>query len=130
MAKSAEIADRETDIEVAGLREEVRALAESLKELRARMEQQSKTLTELSERVAGGVAAAQPQPVASRTQPPEEEVSADTLLIMAAAVTAFLGKKVRIRSAKMLQSPYEIVNPWAQVGRVTLQASHRLQRTG
>ena len=45
----------------------------------------------------------------------------------AAAVTAFLGKKVRIRSAKTLQSPYEIVNPWSQQGRVFVQASHNLR---
>jgi len=130
MAKSAEMTDRETDAEVAGLREEVRALAESVAELRTQLEQQSKTLAELSARVAGGIAPAQPQPVVSRTQPAETEISADTLLIIAAAVTVFLGKKVRIRSAKMLQSPYEIINPWAQQGRVTLQASHWLRGVG
>jgi hypothetical protein len=51
----------------------------------------------------------------------------ETLILISAAVTSFLGKKVRIRSAKMLQSPYEIVNPWAQQGRVIVQASHNLQ---
>ena len=49
---------------------------------------------------------------------------------IAAAVTAYLGKKVRIRSAKMLQSPYEIVNPWSQQGRVFVQASHNLRPRG
>jgi hypothetical protein len=44
--------------------------------------------------------------------------------MIAAAVTAFLGKKVRIRSAKMLQSPYEVVNPWSQQGRMLIHASH------
>jgi hypothetical protein len=58
----------------------------------------------------------------------KEEVSPDTLLLIAAAVTAYLGKKVRIRSTRMLQSPYEIVNPWAQQGRVFVQASHNLAR--
>ena len=52
------------------------------------------------------------------------EVSPEMLVVIAAAVTAFLGKKVRIRSAKMLQSPYEVVNPWSQQGRVFVQASH------
>lgn len=56
-----------------------------------------------------------------------EEIPADILIVISAAVTSFLGKKVRIRSAKMLQSPYEIVNPWAQQGRVIVQASHNLQ---
>ncbi len=57
-----------------------------------------------------------------------QEVSSEVLVILAAAATTFLGKKVRIRSAKMLQTPYEIVNPWAQHGRVFIQASHHLQR--
>ncbi len=52
------------------------------------------------------------------------EIPAEILIVIGAAVTSFLGKKVRIRSAKMLQSPYEIVNPWAQQGRVIVQASH------
>ncbi len=66
-------------------------------------------------------AAPAPQPEA------DPEISAETLILISAAVTSFLGKKVRIRSAKMLQSPYEIVNPWAQQGRVIVQASHNLQ---
>ena len=61
--------------------------------------------------------------------PQAQEITADTLVVLAAAVTAFLGKKVRIRSAKMLQSPYEIVNPWAQQGRAIVQASHNLPRS-
>ena len=60
----------------------------------------------------------------------EEEVTPETLVVMAAAVTAFLCKRVRIRSAKMLQSPYEIVNPWSQQGRVVVQASHNLRSRG
>ena len=56
-----------------------------------------------------------------------EAVTPEMLVVIAAAVTTFLGKKVRIRSAKMLQSPYEIVNPWSQQGRVFVQASHNLR---
>jgi hypothetical protein len=55
---------------------------------------------------------------------PDAEIPTEILVLISAAVTRFLGKPVRIRSAKMLQSPYEIVNPWAQQGRVILQASH------
>lgn len=57
----------------------------------------------------------------------DAEIPVEILIVIGAAVTSFLGKKVRIRSAKMLQSPYEIVNPWAQQGRVIVQASHNLQ---
>ena len=58
------------------------------------------------------------------------EVPAETLLVIAAAVTVFLGKKVRVRSAQMLQTPFEIVNPWSQQGRVIVQASHNLSPRG
>ncbi len=59
-----------------------------------------------------------------------QEVAPEELLVIAAAVTAFLGKKVRIRSAQMLQTPYEIINPWSQQGRVIVQASHNLNPRG
>jgi methylmalonyl-CoA carboxyltransferase large subunit len=65
--------------------------------------------------------------VAQPPAPLDAEISPEVLIVISAAVTSFLGKKVRIRSAKMLQSPYEIVNPWAQQGRVIVQASHNLQ---
>ncbi len=64
------------------------------------------------------------------TAPAKEEVTAEMLVVIAAAVTVFLGKQVRIRSAKMLQSPYEIVNPWSQQGRVFVQAAHNFRLRG
>jgi len=82
------------------------------------------------------VSTAAPAPVrrdVTTHEPPEvshEEISPETLVMIAAAVTSFLGKRVRIRSAKMLQSPYEIVNPWAQQGRVFVQASHNVRSRG
>jgi hypothetical protein len=57
----------------------------------------------------------------------EEPVRPEMLVIIAAAVSSFLGRRIRIRSARMLQSPYEIVNPWSQQGRVSVQASHTLR---
>ncbi|MGB8887383.1 MAG: hypothetical protein WCC87_11710 [Candidatus Korobacteraceae bacterium] len=125
MASSLTHKDREIEVEVTPLKEELRALTDVVQQLRAQLQEQSKMLAELSGRVAG-TAAAEGQPA----QAAEEEVSPDTLLIIAAAVTAFLGKKVRIRSARRLESPYEIINPWAQQGRVLVQASHLLRREG
>ncbi|MGA2889426.1 MAG: hypothetical protein ABSE51_15365 [Terracidiphilus sp.] len=58
------------------------------------------------------------------------EVTPEILVVLVAAVTAFLGKKVRIRSAKMLQPPHEVANPWSQQGRVFVQASHNLRLRG
>jgi methylmalonyl-CoA carboxyltransferase large subunit len=60
----------------------------------------------------------------------KEEVTQEVLVVIAAAVTAFLGKKVRVRSAKMLQSSCEVVNPWSQQGRMLIHASHNLRLRG
>ena len=68
------------------------------------------------------------KPVPLQTVTPE--ITPELLVVIAASVTAFLGKKVRIRSARALQSPYEIVNPWSQQGRVIVQASHNLRPSG
>jgi hypothetical protein len=54
----------------------------------------------------------------------EEQIPAETLAMIAAAVTAFLGKKVRIRAAQLIPA----VNTWGQTGRAIIQASHNLQR--
>jgi len=54
----------------------------------------------------------------------EEQIAPETLAILAAAVTAYLGKKVRIRSAKMLRAPVSGGNAWAQQGRVLVHGSH------
>jgi hypothetical protein len=68
----------------------------------------------------------EPAPIA---KPQVEEVDAETLLVIAAAVTAFLGKAVRIRSARMLYS-HESFNAWSQQGRAVIQASHNLAQRG
>jgi methylmalonyl-CoA carboxyltransferase large subunit len=69
-------------------------------------------------------AAAASAPAAGVKAAAKEEVTPEILVVITAAVTAFLGKKVRIRSAKLLQTPYEVVNPWSQQGRAIVQASH------
>ena len=54
-------------------------------------------------------------------------ITPETLAVIAATVTAFLGKKVRIRSAKPLHTPYP-VERWARQGRLMVQTSHNLGR--
>ncbi len=56
-------------------------------------------------------------------------ITSETLAMIAASVTAFLGKRVRVRSARMIQTPYA-ANPWAKQGRVIIQGSHNLGRGG
>ena len=116
-------------LDVVELQQRVASLADSVQKLQGQLADQAKLLADLVARLGGPGAQVQ-----SQAQAPEEglaarsEVSPEVLVVIAAAVTTFLGKKVRIRSAKMLQSPYEIVNPWAQQGRVFVQASHYLRK--
>jgi methylmalonyl-CoA carboxyltransferase 12S subunit len=106
---------------------ELEVLAQAIQELTSRQHQAS------VESAAGNKheIIPEPAPVSKPTQPltsaKKEEITPELLVVLAAAVTVYLGKKVRIRSAKMLQSPYEIVNPWSQQGRVFVQASHVLR---
>jgi hypothetical protein len=57
-----------------------------------------------------------------------DEITSRTVSIIAAAVTEFLGKNVRIRSVKMLQEP-DAVSRWVRQGRAMVQGSHNLGRT-
>src|ERR1700733_6593476 len=125
-----------------------RAREDARRQLELRLEGLTVAIAELEGRVAElprrnaarGTAARRPKlaeregsdavPVDRAAPPlakPGEEIPPEVLVVIAAAVTSYLGKPVRIRSAKMLQSPYEIVNPWAQQGRVIVQASHALR---
>ncbi len=59
--------------------------------------------------------AAPPQPAAT------EDLSEEILLVLGAAIAAYLGKKAPIRQIRLLRS-----DAWAQQGRATIQASHAL----
>ncbi len=74
----------------------------------------------------------EPEPVAIRQADnlEDEEVPQETMAVLAAAVTAFLGGRVRILSARRLQSPRQFTSPWSQQGRVFVQASHNLRARG
>ena len=63
-------------------------------------------------------------------QPADEEVTPETLVVIAAAVTAFLGKKVRIRSAKRVAAAREVASAWSQHGRMLIHSSHNLRSRG
>ena len=105
-------------VDTAGLQESLGALREELKRL--------------GERVAAlegavGVKPRAPAPIPT-AQPPDnkrpaeaEGLSEELLLVISAAVAAFLGKKPHIRQVHLLGSA-----AWAQQGRATIQASHAL----
>jgi type VI protein secretion system component VasF len=92
-------------------------------ELAAEVQRLQSELDTLKEEFAARLSALEAKLPATGT-PAKEEVSAETLAVIAVAVTAFLGKKVRIRSAHLLRT----VNPWGQAGRAIVQASHNLKR--
>ncbi len=58
---------------------------------------------------------------------PEPEITPDLLIIMSAAIAAYLGKNVRIRRARFIsdQGP----STWSQQGRVSIQSSHTFSTT-
>ncbi len=124
-----------TDL-VQALSERQRATERQLSELAAELKALRASVAGLSQPAALQSAAAaivKPQDAAvakKAVDGRQGEITPEMLVVIAAAVTAFLGKKVRIRSAKMLQSPYEVVNPWSQQGRVFVQASHNLRSRG
>ncbi len=107
-----------------------RKLKQTVAEVRREMEEEISAAVALVRTTQASTAIAPVTPAAAiQTKPaPVErsEVTPEVLVVIAAALTAFLGKKVRIRSAKMLETPYELINPWAQQGRVVIQASHNL----
>ena len=72
---------------------------------------------------------------AQAATPPAEEaaytehadVTEEIMPVLEAAVTAFLGKKVRVLSARLLETPPEVTSAWSQQGRVFVQSSHNLR---
>ena len=96
------------------------ALAGALKALEAKVAERSQP-TAVASAIETEAASAAAKPLVDRK---DEEVRPETLVMIAAAVTAYLGKKVRIRSAKLLLPPGQAANPWVQRGRTLVQSSH------
>jgi len=67
------------------------------------------------------IAAPAPKPPAPEIV---EEVSPEIITVLTAAVAAFLGKRARIRGARLVRTAPS--SAWAQQGRVFVQASHNL----
>jgi methylmalonyl-CoA carboxyltransferase large subunit len=85
-------------------------------------------LARLGERVArlettAGLAPAAAAPAAAldHSKPEPEGLGEEQLLVISAAIAAYLGKRAHIRQVRLLGS-----GAWAQQGRVTIQASHSL----
>jgi methylmalonyl-CoA carboxyltransferase large subunit len=79
-------------------------------------------LTRLNERLTAleaAVGAKLPAPAPPAAQ--EEEINEELVLVIGAAIAAYLGVKPHIRQIRLLSGP-----SWSQQGRVTIQASHAL----
>jgi methylmalonyl-CoA carboxyltransferase large subunit len=100
-------------------------VAEGLEALRRELACLGERVAALEKLAApGGPAPAAPVPVAAPA-PAAEGISEELVLVIGAAVAAFLGKKPHIRQIRLLGG-----TGWSQAGRVTIQASHTLETPG
>jgi methylmalonyl-CoA carboxyltransferase large subunit len=96
---------------------EIKRLAEQVAELGARIE-----------KLEGLVAALAKAPVTAPAELPrsneaaKQEIPAEIIVAISAAVAAFLGKRASIRQIRLTGT-----TPWAQQGRATVQASHAVE---
>jgi methylmalonyl-CoA carboxyltransferase large subunit len=101
-------------------------LAAALEQLQAQMAEMSRHIEFLERRNAaplGTVAApAQPAAAAVHTDPLPAAITEEELLAISAALGAYLGVRAHIRQIRLVST-----TAWAQQGRVSIQASHRLQ---
>ena len=103
--------------------EEISLLLHSLREQVAALEEKVVRLEAAQSPVAKVAASAPVAAPAPAPPPAKEEISEEIMLVLAAAVAAFLGERAHIRVARLVSSP-----SWAQVGRVSIQASHILAK--
>jgi methylmalonyl-CoA carboxyltransferase 12S subunit len=116
-ASTATVPDPHGDA-IALLQAQVAALTERL----ARLE----TTPAIEDRAPSAEPAAPPtseSAVSAQTTAPETDqgVTDEEVLAISAALAAYLGVRLRIRQIRLLSS-----SNWAQQGRVSIQASHRL----
>ena len=104
----------------------VSELAATLEQLQAQMAEMSYRIQSLEKENAGvhganGTAAVPLHPAAA---PPvlSAAITEEELLAVSAAIGAYLGVRAHIRQIRLVGT-----SAWAQQGRVSIQASHRLQ---
>jgi methylmalonyl-CoA carboxyltransferase large subunit len=78
-------------------------------------------IAELTRRLAQLEARNAPTPPMPAPVAAVEGITEEELLAISAAVAAFLGVRAHIRQIRLVST-----NAWAQQGRVSIQASHRL----
>jgi methylmalonyl-CoA carboxyltransferase large subunit len=96
-------------------------LADALEALRQEVARLGERVAALEKANGQASVAAAPAPARTAAPPAAEGLSEELVLVISAAVAAFLGKKAHIRQIRLLGSA-----AWAQQGRATIQASHAL----
>jgi methylmalonyl-CoA carboxyltransferase large subunit len=98
-------------------------VADALEALRREVARLGERVAALEAASAGGTAAppVQAKQTGGTAVPPGEPVSEELLMVISAAIAAFLGMRPHIRQIRLLRS-----DAWAQQGRTTIQASHAL----
>ena len=100
------------------------AMAATVKALQARVAELGKLQSQQSE---GAAASTKVEVVAPQKQ---ESPEAETVAVLTAAATTFLGKKAQIRSAQILPAEQSSSGTWAQQGRAFVQTSHNPRSRG
>lgn len=104
----------QSELQVSALTAAVQTLEERVAEL---------TRTAESGREAESIAAAAEGVGVTSLQEPKPE----TLAVITAAATAFLGRAAHVRSARLIPRAADSVSPWSQQGRFIVQSSHNLR---
>ena len=98
-------------------------LATTLEQLQAQMAEISRRMKLLESQ--GGATAQKAAAPPVRTEPAPAApavITEEEVLAISAAIGAYLGVRAHIRQIRLVST-----NAWAQQGRVSIQASHRLQ---
>jgi hypothetical protein len=106
-----------------------RTCAELRLEVRRQIDALSASVTAL-ERTVGTLAAGSSATLRPEEEQTLDEITPETMATITETITALLGRKVHIRSVKILHVPTAIANAWSQQGRAVIQASHHLAQKG
>jgi methylmalonyl-CoA carboxyltransferase large subunit len=97
-----------------------------IRDIRAQLAALAERVAHLEAPAAPAVAAApteiaKDEPPAAAEAPAAPEIGEEELLAISAALAAYFGVRVHVRQIRLISS-----SAWAQQGRVSIQASHRL----
>jgi methylmalonyl-CoA carboxyltransferase large subunit len=111
-------------VETEGVTSLLEEVNDRLRGMEERIRQLELRIAETSVKPVASATAQIPAPVEAAPKKEDEQIEPEVLMVIAAAVAAFMGKKARIRRVR--RSVAGGMNPWAQQGRVSIQASHNV----